>query len=59
MKFKVISCNVFSHELKYAAMESPHHLTIEFLELGVHAHPAELRKKLQRKNLKERKNEDI
>lgn len=49
MKFKVISCNVFSHEIKYAAMESPHHLTIEFLELGEHAHPAELRKKLQEK----------
>ena len=49
MKFKVISCNVFSHELKYAAMKSPHHLTIEFLELGEHAHPAELRKKLQEK----------
>ena len=47
MKYKVISCNVFKREIEYAAARSPHTLEIEFLELGEHARPRELRRKLQ------------
>lgn len=47
MKYKVISCNVFKREIEYAAARSPYTLEIEFLELGEHARPRELRRKLQ------------
>lgn len=47
MKYKVISCNVFKREIEYAAARLPHTLEIEFLELGEHARPRELRRKLQ------------
>ena len=47
MTYHLISCNVFKHEVEYVAARSPHTLEIEFLELGEHAHPRELRRKLQ------------
>ena len=49
MKYKLISCNVFKRELKGIVCGSPNELDIEFLELGEHAHPSELRRKLQQK----------
>lgn len=49
MRYKVISCNVFKRELEYLAKYSPHTLEIEYLELGEHARPNVLRKKLQQK----------
>jgi len=49
MKYKLISCNVFKRELEDIVRGSPHELDIEFLELGEHAHPSELRRKLQQK----------
>lgn len=47
MKFKLFSCNVFKRELEYLCPHSEHTLEVEFLELGEHAHPRELRRKLQ------------
>ena len=47
MKFKVISCNVFQRELEYCAGRTDAELSLEFLELGEHAHPTQLREKLQ------------
>ena len=47
MKFKLFSCNVFKRELEYLIPRSEHTLDVEFLELGEHAHPRELRRKLQ------------
>ena len=47
MKFKLFSCNVFKRELEYLIPRSEQILEIEFLELGEHAHPRELRRKLQ------------
>ena len=47
MKFKLFSCNVFKRELEYLVPGSEHELDVEFLELGEHAHPRELRRKLQ------------
>ena len=47
MKFKLFSCNVFKRELEYLIPHSEHELDVEFLELGEHAHPRELRRKLQ------------
>lgn len=47
MKFKLISCNVFKRELEFLCPHSEHTLELEFLELGEHAHPRELRRKLQ------------
>lgn len=49
MKYKVLSCNVFENEIRHAAKDSPHSCDLEFLELGEHARPGELRKKLQAK----------
>ncbi len=49
MKFKVISCKMFQHEIEVAAAASPHHLDIDYLDLGEHAHPNDLRAKLQGK----------
>lgn len=49
MKFKVISCKMFQHEIEVAAKQSPHDLDIEYIELGEHAHPNDLRAKLQGK----------
>lgn len=47
MKFKLISCNVFQRELHTLIPQSPHEIETEFLELGEHVRPGELRKKLQ------------
>ncbi|MDD5727921.1 MAG: DUF1638 domain-containing protein [Victivallales bacterium] len=47
MKFKVISCNVFRHEVEYCAAGCDNRLDIEFIELGEHIHPNRLRNKLQ------------
>lgn len=47
MKFKVISCNVFKREMEFAALNSPHELAFEFIELGEHAKPRTLNAKLQ------------
>ncbi len=49
MKFKVIACKMFQHEIEATASASPHHLDIEYIELGEHARPNELRAKLQGK----------
>ena len=49
MKFKLFSCNVFKRELEYLIPRSEQILEIEFLELGEHAHPRELRRKLQKR----------
>lgn len=49
MKFKVISCKMFQHEIEIAATTSPHKLEIEYIDLGEHAHPNELQAKLQSK----------
>lgn len=49
MKYKVIACNVFKHEIEYFVKHAEHKLDIEFLELGEHAHPDSLRTKLQQK----------
>ncbi len=47
MKYKLIACNVFKRELESLIPDSPHELDIEFLELGEHARPNQLRAKLQ------------
>jgi len=47
MKYKIIACDVFKHEIEYVAKSSPHTLELKFFELGEHAHPNDLRKKLQ------------
>ncbi len=49
MKFKVISCKMFQHEIEVVASASPHDLDIEYIELGEHARPDKLRAKLQSK----------
>lgn len=47
MKFKLISCNVFRHEIEFCAPGCGHELDIEYLELGEHIRPDLLRSKLQ------------
>ncbi len=47
MNFKLFSCNVFRQELEYLLPAAPHRIETEFLELGEHARPAVLRRKLQ------------
>lgn len=47
MTFMLIACRMFRHEIEAAAAGSPHALTIEYLDLGEHARPASLRRKLQ------------
>ena len=47
MTFALIACRMFQHEIEAAAADSPHALTVEYLDLGEHARPASLRRKLQ------------
>ena len=47
MLFHLIACNMFKHEIEHCLSSSPHEITVEYLELGEHARPNELRKKLQ------------
>ncbi len=47
MKFKLISCNVFREELESLLPACPHQIEMQFLELGEHARPQMLRRKLQ------------
>ncbi len=49
MKLKIISCNVFKAELEAVMPGSPHHIDIEFIEIGEHARPNSLRLNLQQK----------
>lgn len=48
MKLKVIACKVFKFELEHCLKSRPELPDIEFLDIGEHAHPAQLRKKLQK-----------
>jgi hypothetical protein len=36
MRFKLISCEVFYREMRFAALRSPHRIEIEFLPKGLH-----------------------
>ncbi len=47
MRLKLIACKVFFRELCRELSVSPHVFDVEFLDLGEHARPAELRQKLQ------------
>ena len=47
MKYKLIACNMFRNELEHCLPASPHDVAVTYLELGEHARPNELRKKLQ------------
>ena len=47
MKLKLIACKVFKEELDSMLPDSPHQLDTEYLELGEHARPKLLRRKLQ------------
>jgi hypothetical protein len=47
MNLKLITCNVFLREACYCVATSPHVLDLEFVELGEHIRPEELRGKLQ------------
>ena len=47
MKYKLIACKVFEHEVKRCLEGAPHQIETVFIDLGEHARPAELRKKLQ------------
>lgn len=47
MKYRVVSCNVFKHEIEAVAKERGNDLDVIYLELGEHARPSLLRKKLQ------------
>ena len=49
MRLKVIACKVFQHELEYCSKSCSVPPDIEFLEIGEHAHPSQLREKLQKK----------
>ena len=49
MKLKVIACKVFQFELEYCSKSCAEPPDIEFLEIGEHAHPVQLREKLQKK----------
>lgn len=46
-KYKLIACNVFKRELEYLMPLHGADIDGEFLELGEHARPAQLREKLQ------------
>jgi len=47
MNFKLIACNMFKHEIEHCLPSSPHSIAVTYIELGEHARPNELRKKLQ------------
>lgn len=47
MLFKLIACNVFLREASLAIADSPHRVDPEFLELGEHMRPDQLRQSLQ------------
>lgn len=47
MNLKLFSCNVFRREFEYLIPHSEQTIDAEFLELGEHAHPRGLRRKLQ------------
>lgn len=47
MTYILIACRMFQHEIEAAAAGCPHTLAIGYLELGEHARPASLRRKLQ------------
>ncbi|OGV35480.1 MAG: hypothetical protein A2020_02385 [Lentisphaerae bacterium GWF2_45_14] len=49
MKLKIIACKVFQYELEYCSKSCAEPPDIEFLEIGEHAHPVQLREKLQKK----------
>lgn len=49
MKYKVIGCKMFQHEIEAVAPRTGQTLDIEYLDLGEHVRPSELRKKLQGK----------
>jgi len=47
MRYKLIACNMFKHEIEHCLPASPHDVNVTYIELGEHARPNELRKKLQ------------
>ena len=47
MNLKLIACNVFLREACYCVATSPHVFDLEFIELGEHTRPDDLRGKLQ------------
>ena len=47
MTYTLIACRMFGHEIETAAAGCPHTLKIDYLELGEHARPNSLRRKLQ------------
>ena len=47
MKYRLIACNVFQPELEYLLPRTPQVVDCEYLELGEHARPHDLRRKLQ------------
>lgn len=49
MRLKVIACKVFQHEIEYCDRLTDNQLDIEYLDIGEHARPGQLREKLQHK----------
>lgn len=47
MQLKLIACNVFQREACQCLAQTPNLVDPEFLELGLHVHPASLRAKVQ------------
>jgi len=47
MKLKLLACKVFEREIVFCSIAGRNNVDIEFIDLGEHAHPALLRKKLQ------------
>ncbi len=47
MVFKLIACNVFTREACLCVANSPHTIDLEFTQLGEHARPELLRRRLQ------------
>ena len=47
MRYKLIACNMFKHEIEHCLPSTPHTIEIVYIELGEHARPNQLRTKLQ------------
>ena len=47
MNFRLIACNIFEREACACVARSPHVIDVEFMELGEHARPNNLRQQIQ------------
>ena len=47
MRYKLIVCKVFKNEVEHCLKDTPHQIETIYVDLGEHARPNELRKKLQ------------